>query len=78
VSEELAADFARRFGPLARPRHLDLAAANAALLAEAGFAAPEILRHCTICERTASGAFRFHSYRRDASTARQRSQILKV
>ena len=41
-------------------------------------AAPEILRHCTICERTASGAFRFHSYRRDASTARQRSQILKV
>lgn len=75
VSQELARDFARRFGPLARPRYLDLAACNAQLLREVGITSVDMLRHCTICERGRDGAFRFHSYRRDQTPLRNRSQI---
>jgi len=77
VSDELAARFAEELGPEtvvpgARPR-LDLWAANARVLREAGLAAGGIdaLRRCTACERD-----RFFSHRRDAGrTGRQIAYI---
>ncbi|HUB07989.1 MAG TPA: polyphenol oxidase family protein [Myxococcales bacterium] len=67
VSEELAARFAARFGRAVVTRtptpHLDLGAANRALLAELGLAAAhvETLAACTACARAPA----FFSYRRE-------------
>jgi YfiH family protein len=77
VSEELALDFAREFGPGAvpRPRHLDLPAINAAELREIGVSEIETLRSCTQCSVDARGQPLFHSYRREKTSTRQFSVI---
>jgi YfiH family protein len=73
VSEELAADFGREFGPACVPRHrhLDLPWVNQAALEKIGFARVERLKACTRC----SVEPEFFSYRRDGSGHRQWSVI---
>lgn len=77
VSEELAARFAARHGSasgVVRGRHLDLPAANRALLLEAGLRpeAIDVLDACTACD-----AERFFSHRRDrGNTGRHLSFVV--
>jgi YfiH family protein len=71
VSEELALDFEREFGPLPRRRHLDLSAINAEELRKLGLRGVDLLRACTRCSKDPE----FFSYRRDGSGYRQWSVI---
>jgi YfiH family protein len=66
VSEELAQDFARRFGPVAVPsfRHLDLRAIAELQLRAAGVRDIEHVGGCTCCTRDAGGEPVYRSYRR--------------
>lgn len=66
VSEELADDFARRFGPTAVPalRHLDLRAVAEQQLRAAGVEEIEHVGGCTYCSRDAAGEPIYRSYRR--------------
>ncbi|MDR3605787.1 MAG: peptidoglycan editing factor PgeF [Oligoflexia bacterium] len=80
VSEELAGDFAREFPDIAaaavpRFRHLDLPAINEAELKRLGVADVELLRACTRCSVSATGAPLFRSYRREGGKTRQYSVI---
>lgn len=65
VSEELAARFAAEFGPsvVPEPRHLDLTAAVAAALADAGVGEKNVVA-CDVS--TASATERFFSYRAES------------
>lgn len=66
VSEEMADDFARRFGPSAVPsyRHLDLRAIAEQQLRAAGVDEIEHVGGCTCCKRDADGEPIYRSYRR--------------
>jgi len=66
VSEELADDFSRRFGPMAVPtfRHLDLRAIAELQLRAGGVQEIEHVGGCTCCSRDAAGEFIYRSYRR--------------
>lgn len=66
VSEELAEDFARRFGPAAVPafRHLDLRAITEQQLRAAGVEEIDHVGGCTCCARDAAGEPIYRSYRR--------------
>lgn len=66
VSEELADDFARRFGPAAVPffRHLDLRAIAEQQLRAAGVEEIEHVGGCTCCACDAAGQPLYRSYRR--------------
>ena len=79
VSEELAADFQKEFGPLAVPthRHLDLPAINQAELHKIGIKEVDLLRACTKCTML-DGDFRFHSYRREGGGTMQWSVISRL
>ncbi len=70
VSEQIAAEFTIEGLPVAG-RNLDLWEANAGHLQSAGVPDGQIVRSgiCTICDD------RFHSYRRDAATARNLAVI---
>lgn len=72
VNEELAAEFARDFGPSAvpKPRHLDLQTTNEAELRGLGVKQIEVVRSCTKCTLGSSGAPVFHSYRREGGGTR--------
>ncbi len=80
VSEELAGDFKRDFPEISalavpRFRHLDLPAINEAELRRLGVFEVDLLRACTKCSVSASGAPLFHSYRREGGGTRQYSVI---
>lgn len=66
VSEELAFDFAKKFGPAAVPafRHLDLRAIAEQQLRAAGVKEIEHVGGCTCCTRDAAGEPIYRSYRR--------------
>lgn len=66
VSEELADDFARKFGPAAIPayRHLDLRAVAEMQLRSAGVEEIEHVGGCTCCSRNTAGEYLYRSYRR--------------
>ena len=66
VSEDMAADFVRRFGAAAVPtfRHLDLRAIAELQLRAAGVEQIEHVGGCTCCARDAAGEPIYRSYRR--------------
>jgi YfiH family protein len=76
VSVELAAQFAREFGPLPAPRKLDLPGINAAQLRAAGIGEVELLRACTRCSVDERGTPLYASYRREGRGLQQRAVIV--
>ncbi len=85
VSAELAARFVERFGGKVSAREqgrtiVDLQLANAVAMEELGVAADhiEVLRRCTRCDRSESGEFQFHSFRRDGTAAGRQISYLAL
>jgi YfiH family protein len=81
VSEELAADFARRFEELPREtvlpsyRHLDLRAVAEHQLRQAGITEIDHVGGCTCCGRGADGDLVFRSYRRGDRNSQQHAGL---
>lgn len=84
VSEELAADFARRFPHIAahdllpHHRHLNLRTVADYQLRQAGVTAIDHVGGCTCCARDASGDYLFRSYRRGDRNSQQHAGLTIV